>query len=183
MGYVEKIERMKELYKDIPRFRNLLNYDKLIERMSRQDGIMSLINKLDWSLSKDEQVSAIKILIDTIDEDDCDLLLIAGGKQTWHNSIIVLKDVGYPRNKKALPSLILLLQDINWPGASEGMALLKGVAPDVLIPLLEVAIEEGYNSCDFIWLAGIKHFLTIAQINKTDFINHDVYELLEYADW
>ena len=176
------VEQMKDFYREIPRFRELLNYDKLIARVIEQDEIISLVNKLNWNFPEYEQKDAIKILKNIVHEDDYDLLIISGHKYTWPNTVEILKEAGYPKNRKALPSLILLLQDINWPGAREGMSVLKESDKKVLIPMLEIAIEEAYNTNDVEWLTWIKEFLEFAEINKADFVNCEVYGLLKHAN-
>jgi len=178
-----KYELKINLYREIPKFRGLLNYDKVLEKIKQQDEIILLVDNLDWGLSQEEQGNAIKKLLEIVSEDDYDLLLIAGNKRTWHNAVQVIREAGYPKNKKALPSLVLLLQDLNWPGVNEGMVILKDAGKDTLIPILETAIEEGFSSNDYTWLAGIRHFLEFAEIKKHDFKNYDTYDLLKYSEW
>jgi len=184
MGNSIRIEQLEKLYTEIPKFRKLLNYDKLIAKLQTQEnGIISLVNDLDWNLPEEQRKKAAQAIINSVDMDDYDLLIIAGNKCTWSNSVLLLKEIGYPKNKKALPSLILLLQDLNWPGAVEGIEVLRQADKRAVIPLLEVAIEEGYSSCDYIWLAGIKTFLEFTLISKDDFSRKETYDLLEYAEW
>jgi len=183
----ERWKGIEEHYREIPRFRELLNYDKLIEKVRQKDDILSIVDELiDWGPSENEQEAAIKEVLALVTEDDYDLLVIAGGKHTWTNTVRLLKSVGYPRNKKALPSLILLLRDLNWPGTREGMEALKNANDadkNVLIPILEIAIEEAYNTDDGNWLAWIREFLEFAQIDEIAFTTHEVYSLLNCADW
>lgn len=179
----ERFKNMEKHFNEIPKFRKLLNYDKFIEKIQARDEIVLLVNKLHWDMPEDEQKSAIETIKSTVAEDDYDLLIFSGHTFTWPNIVEILKEVGYPKNKKALPSLISLLKDLNWPGAREGMSVLKEADKSFLIPILEVAIEEAHNTNDGNWLAWIKEFLEFAEINKSDFINGEVYDLLEYADW
>ena len=176
------VELIIEFGGESPELRNLLNYDKLAKRVDQRDEIISLVQKLDWTLPEDVQEKAINTLIDTVHEDDYDLLIIAGHKFTWPNTIRVLNMAGYPKNKKALPSLFLLFQDLNWPGALEGMHVLIESDKGTLIPLLEIAIKSAFFSKDYIWLAGIKQFVEFAKISKSDFVNSNVYDLLEHAE-
>jgi len=62
------------------------------------------------------------------------------------------------------------------------VSVLKEVDKCILIPIIEIAISEAFNSSDFMWLAGIKYFLDIAGYIKSDFVNVNVYDLLKYAD-
>jgi len=174
---------LNQIYLNLPKYKELINYDNLISRLSQQNELITLINEFNLNLSDDEQERIVDILLDKVDEGDYDLLIDAGHKHTWPGTVRMLIKAGYPKNKKALPSLILLLQDINWPGAIEGMSALKEADKDVLIPLLEIAIEDAFNSNDYIWLAGIEDFLSFAQINKSDFTDEAIYGLLEYAEF
>ena len=114
---------MEKHYLDMPRFRKLINYDKLIERVAQRDEIIQLVQDLETGLPEEVQKNSIEKILKIVD--DYDLLILAGHKHTYPATVQLLKDVGYPKNKKALPSLVLLLQDTNWPGAVEGMSVLK----------------------------------------------------------
>lgn len=178
----ERFENMENHYREIPKFRELLNYDKLIERVKQKDEIISLVSKLHWGMPEEVQKYAIKMIENTVNEDDYDLLIISGHTFTRPNIVEILKDAGYPKNRKALPSLILLLQDLNWPGAVEGMSVMKDAGKSALVPMLEIAIEEAHNTNDEDWLGWIKQFLEFAEINKSDFVNCEVYDLLEHVE-
>jgi len=143
----------------------MLNYDSVASRIKQSDKIPSLMSMLHWNISNDEATSTITQLLDVLCDDDYDMLMLAGHKHTWRNTVKLIAAAGYPKNKKALPSLVLQLQDLNWPGANEGMHVLKmahEADKDVLIPILEAAIESAFVDSDFIWLAGIKQFLALA---------------------
>ena len=63
------------------------------------------------------------------------------------------------------------------------MRVLKKADKGEVIPLLEAAIVAASGANDFIWLAWIKHFLTFAEIDRLDFADQGVYDLLQYAEW
>jgi hypothetical protein len=185
--YKEKeIESHRNLMAEMPNFSKLLNYEKLINILSegREHKILKLVSKMDFWLEipMSEQEAAIENLVAVIDTDDCDLVILAGNKGTWINTVKALKIIGYPKNKKALPSLIYLLRDLNWPGAEEGMDILKEADRSEVLPILEVAITDAYNTKDDCWLLFIRTFLNFAEISKADFPNPDIYDLLKYAD-
>ena len=168
------------------KFKEILNYSNVIERIMQDDKITTFVNMLHWNLQESEVNSIIRRKIDLIDASDYDMLLLAGQKHTWSNTVKFIAAAGYPKNKKALPSLVLLLQDLNWPGANDGMRVLKAAHmkdSTVSIPILEAAIESAFIDNDTIWLAWIKHFLKYAQIDRSCFINHDIYDLLKHAEW
>ena len=117
------------------------------------------------------------------EDDDYSLLLTIGGKSTWDNAVRIIKCVGYPKNKQALPSIALLFQDLNWPGAYESIEILKEIDKKVFLPIIEAAIEEAFKCKDYMWLGGIKQFIEDAKICKNDFEDNNMYDLLAYADW
>ena len=139
-----------------PSFGEMIGSKKITDCVQQYDDISELVGNLDWNLPKCVQEKAIGTLLTTVNEDDYDLLIPLGSKNTWVNIVKIIETVGYPKNNKALPSLILLLQDLNWPGANEGMGILKNIEHEVLVPMIETAIESASMSCDYMWLAGIK---------------------------
>lgn len=145
--------------------------------------MLELIKMLDWSLPRSEQKGAFKELLSVVDASNSDLLIQPMLKGTWYNAVLLTKAIGYSKNERALKSLIWLLQDLSWPGTYQAILILKKVDKSVLIPLLESAISEAFQSNDFMWLAGIKQFLFIAQIYKLDFVNSDIHDLLLFADF
>ncbi|MCL2571925.1 MAG: hypothetical protein FWE11_05935 [Defluviitaleaceae bacterium] len=166
-----------------PSFGELIGSKKITDCVQQYDDISKLVGNLDWNMPKCEQEKAIGKILNTVNEDDYDLLILLGNKNSWLNIVKIIEAMGYPKNKKALPSLILLLQDLNWPGANEGIGILKNIEHEVLVPMLEAAIESAAMSCDYMWLAGIKQFLRLAHITKQKFINQDLFEELKNADW
>jgi len=49
--------------------------------------------------------------------------------------------------------------------------------------MLEKNIKKAYEEQDFMWLAGIKHFMQNATIPEADFDDKSVFNLLAYADY
>jgi hypothetical protein len=143
---------------------------------------MKLVENLDWSLPKEIQQNAMDQLI-KIDPNKCDLLMQEMMKPTWHNSTLVIKEIGYPLNKKAIPTLLFLLQDLNWPGVKTAFEILQAVDKSYLVPLLEQNIEEAFNEEDYMWLGGIKYFVISSKIMRNDFQNPGIYDLLRYSDY
>lgn len=144
--------------------------------------INQLIENLSWEMPEDKQLNAIQKLSE-LEPEKCHLLINPMLKSTWENATLVIEKIGYPRNKAAIPSLIWLFQDLNWPGVDRAFSILTRVDKCDLIPLLEDAIEKAYVEKDYMWLGGIKRFLESCRINEKYFINKDIYKLLIYADF
>ena len=161
MNQEDTIKEMKHFCMTFPNFSQLLGYEKMIKQIIEHDEIIKLVHDLDWNLSKQIQESAVSKLVNQINSLDTYLLIHPFNKCTWHNAVRVIELLGYPKNKNALPSLIYLLQDLNWPGNEKGMNILSKIDRNELIPLLEIAIKDSFNANDLTWLAGIKHFLDL----------------------
>lgn len=96
-------------------------------------------------------------------------------KCTWENAVSVLKKMGYPRNKKALPKLIWLLQDINWPGSMQAVEIIKGFdKSEIIIPVIN-AVKEACKEKDYMWIGGLK--MIIESIDVYDEISNKYPEI------
>jgi hypothetical protein len=146
------------------------------------DQVHQNIKNLDWSMPKEIQELAVKNLLGISDQ-HTPLLIQDYGKYSWENAVIVLKEIGFPRNRYALPRLIWLLQDITWPGALMGIDIMRTIDnKEVLIPLIEVALESASSENDYMWIAGIKRLIEDIGITDRDFNNKEVFHLLTLAD-
>ncbi|MCL2353443.1 MAG: DUF5071 domain-containing protein [Defluviitaleaceae bacterium] len=76
-----------------------------------------------------------------------------------------------------------MLQDVNWPGALEGMDVLRDADRVVVVSILEVAIEEALNTNDECWLGWIKQFLDFAEMGRSDFAIKELYDSIEHIEW
>lgn len=118
--------------------------------------IDTLISQLDWNLSVDVQQKAIVELTRVITEEDIEKLIQPLGKQYWENSAKVIKQIGYPKNKKIIAGLLRWLQDMNWPGASICLECLQDIDVQILYPFVENAIKDASNNNDAMWLQVLK---------------------------
>ncbi|MCL2167021.1 MAG: hypothetical protein FWH49_07030 [Clostridiales bacterium] len=148
----------------------------------KKEQVLHLVYDLDWSLPEHIQKNAITQLTN-VDPDLCDLLVQPRLKSTWLNATKVIKCIGYPKNIKAIPSLIWLLQDLSWPGVPNAIDIMKEIDTYILVPLLEQSIKKAYHDNDSLWLAGIKEFISSTSIIANDFSEKGVLELLSFADW
>jgi len=173
---------LSDIKNGCPQLKRFLNYARIVERVEQQDEIVKLVHRFNWSLPQEVQDDAVKKFLDLAEEEDYALLPIIGEKRTWENATHAIKSAGYPKNKQALPGLMFLFQDINWPGALESVAILKDIDRRVVMPFIAAAIKDAFDSKDYQWLWGIRCFLNDAQICKSEFEEEDVYDLLAHAD-
>lgn len=149
--------------------------------MSREE-IIQYIDNLSWEKSEEVQLEAIAKL-EQIDKDSVSLLIKFSKKPTWDNAVIIIRNIGFPKNKDAIPSLIELLQDLNWPGAREGIDVLATMDIKAVIPHIENALIIAAKEKDYMWIGGIQRLVDRLQLNSNNFSNSEVFELLKLADW
>lgn len=90
----------------------------------KNEEIMYYVHNLNWHLPERIQKEAIQIL-SQLPPDKVDLLLSEYRKEYFENAVSILRKMGYPRNRKALPQLADLLEDRNVPGALEAIELFQ----------------------------------------------------------
>ena len=87
-----------------------------------------------------------------ISPDKADMLIPKYGKECWENGVSILREMGYPRNKKSLSKLAGLLQDRNWPGTLEAIELFRFLGKEISVPYIEKECEEAIQCNDVDWL-------------------------------
>lgn len=142
-----------------------------------------LVENLSWNKSVEIQNEAINILSEYIEDDEVSQLITCFNKPCWHNAVLILKKIGFPRNKQAIPCLIWLFQDTNWPGVDISLEVLGTIEIKEIIPHIENALFKAAAKEDFIWIAGIKGLVNHLKMNNTDFSSMEAYKLLELAEW
>ncbi|WP_203363690.1 hypothetical protein [Bacillus sp. REN10] len=149
--------------------------------MTEKD-VMKQILELDWNLKEEKQSKAIASLLN-IPEEFVGMLIQDYLKSTWENAVKVISLLGYPKNEKALPSLLALFQDINWPGVEGAFEVLKQIKKETVVLYLEGSLKQAKNEKDFIWIAGLKDVVEGLNISSTDFNDSRVYDILDLAEW
>ncbi len=144
--------------------------------------VEKLICNLSWDLPEEVQLSAIERLGE-IDDEHTPLLIQNDGKNCWNNAVKVLQNIGYPRNRLAIPRLIWLLQDLNWPGVPAAFEVLKDINKSILVPHIENALQQAFEFEDFMWIGGIQRLVEALNITEDDFQYKEVYALLKLSDW
>lgn len=142
-----------------------------------------LVENLSWDKDVNIQKDSINRLSEYIEDDKVSELITCYNKPCWHNGVLILKKIGYPRNKKAIPQLIWLFQDMNWPGVDMAIEILKSIEIKDVIPHIEDALLKASCEEDFMWIAGIKRLVKHLKLSSFNFSSEDVYKLLELAEW
>ena len=147
--------------------------------------IREMVKKLSWTLPESIQEEAIDGLVDLCIVKDVNLYDIfrETDKSTWINYCIVVEEVGSPKNVTAIPALLILLKDTNWPGSMEALSLLLKFRKEDLVPSVEKAIRAAFDEKDFIWLAGIKILVEKFGLTEDEFAESSICNLLDFADY
>ncbi|MBQ2743805.1 MAG: DUF5071 domain-containing protein [Oscillospiraceae bacterium] len=144
--------------------------------------IKSYVEMLNWENPQEEQDEAICIL-SQIDERNFGLILDKSKKSTWENAVKVIKRIGFPQNESLLPGLLWLLQDVNWPGATEAIEILAEIDKKTVVPLIEQAIHSANLNEDFMWLGGLSLLVSKSGYLAEDFDDSCIFEILKKADF
>ncbi len=147
--------------------------------------IEKYISDLNWHNPESIQENAVKELSE-IDENEAVLLAQQSelyNKFCWHNASIVLKNIGYPRNRLAIPYLMEWFKDVNWPGIQTIIQLLKEIDVKILLPHIKNAIQQAIKERDDLWAYGLVYLVSELGIPKSDLEERNLYDnLVNLAD-
>lgn len=142
------------------------------------DEITYYVFHLNWLLPKETQEEAISVL-SQISADKVDLLIPKYGKECWENGVFILRKIGYPRNKKALPQLARLLQDRNWPGSLEAIEIFRNLEQKTSVSYIEKECEEAIQCHDVDWLEHLYFACVSLGLTEEAFCNKNVYQQMK----
>jgi hypothetical protein len=133
------------------------------------------VYNLNWHLPKEIQKEAADFLLQ-LPADKVGMIIPKYGKACWENGVAVIKEIGYPRNKKALPRLAGLLQDRNWPGALDSIGIFRDLGKEISTPYIEGECEEAIRCGDYDWLEHLYYAVESLGMEPADFRNVEAYE-------
>ena len=76
---------------------------------------------------------------------------------TWSNGLKVINRIGYPKNRKAINSILYLFQDINWKTTQMAVDTVKEIyskEPDFVIEAIDNTIFKHRD--DEMWVEGLQ---------------------------
>lgn len=145
------------------------------------ENIKKLIKDLDWNKPEDITHRAMKELL-KVNEEEAILLADQSNyicsKCYWYNAAIILKEIGYPKNRLTLPYLMIWFQDVNWPGVPQIIELLRDIDIEILIPHIKYAMEKALKEEDDFWAFGILRLLDELDIPSSNFKENDIFDQL-----
>ncbi|MHA6484113.1 DUF5071 domain-containing protein [Paenibacillus sp. strain BS8-2] len=141
--------------------------------------VKKLLASLNWHRPQSEQDFAVQELIHYKDE-IINIFISETQKEQWHNAIRIIERLDNLDQLKAVPQMLLLLMDMNWPGAQPAVEIMKKLDLESIRPYVEEVLIRAENEKDTIWIAWIKYL--IEQMNaENDF---DKYlHILNKAEW
>jgi len=111
--------------------------------------------------------------------DKVDLLIPKYSKACWENAVAVIKNIGYPRNEKALPKLAEQLQDRNWPGTLDGIEVFRDLGKEISTKYIEIECEKAVKENDADWCEHLFFACDSLDIIELDFQNSTTYNKLK----
>lgn len=88
-----------------------------------------------------------------VDEQYIPYIIDIYNSATWSNGLKVINRIGYPKNRKAINSILYLFQDINWKTTQMAVDTVKEIyskEPDFVIEAIDYTISKHRN--DEMWV-------------------------------
>ena len=104
-------------------------------------------------------------------------------KICWKNFIEIIKGLEISQQEQLIPFLFECLQDPNWPIFEQAISELKKIGRDKITKYVELYLKKAYKEEDYMWIGGIKCLVENIGIKQSDFIDRDLFRLLEYSDF
>ena len=136
-------------------------------------------DKLHWHLPEQLQQEAIECLVEYMPRDQLELMFTMGRKSSFQNAVKVVKEIGYPDNEAAFPSMVELFQDINWPGAEEAVLYFQTLEKVIVVPYIEAGGKQAIAERDEQWLWFLYAVCERLMIDRTDFQNQAVFDAMK----
>lgn len=141
--------------------------------------VKKLLSSLNWHRPQAEQDFAVQELIDYKDE-IINIFISDTQKEQWHNAIRIIEKLDESYQIKAVPQMLLLLMDLNWPGAMPALEIMKKLDIENIKPYIADTLRRADKENDTIWIAWIKKLIE----EKNAFKDFDEYmNILSKAEW
>ena len=140
--------------------------------------------ELNWHMPEHLQQEAMDWLVEYADRDQLALVFPPYAKRCWQNAVKVVEKIGYPENIAAFPTMVELVQDINWPGAEEAVLYFQTleknvVLPFVVLPFIEAGGRQAIATNDRGWLFFLYAVCERLTIVRDDFEEAAVFDAMK----
>ena len=153
------------------------NFISTIFKLNKENYSYLLIS----NLTEEFQNENIKYLSESFEYENSKFIM-PRHKGNWENAAKVLQMRGYPRIKDILLEMFEWLQDYNWPGSKIIFDILVKLPKDIFLSNLELTITAAKKDNDMEWLYWLRELMLAAQINKKDFSNKELCDILTESD-
>lgn len=141
-----------------------------------EDLLKQYQSQLHWHLPEETQQQAVTWLTENMPRGELVRIFTPFDKACLQNGVKVVEAIGYPANKAALPSLVELFQDINWPGALEVIDYFKTLEKSIVIPYIEAGGQQAMDDQDDQWLWFLYDVCDRLNIERHDFQNASIFD-------
>ncbi|MCR5614478.1 hypothetical protein [Treponema sp.] len=140
------------------------------------------IEQLSWKNSEKEQSEAIEILSKSEDWDFTNCIRNSS-KDIWENLVVVINRRSYQDKVKLADDLIYLLMDLNWPGALQGLEILKSLKKEVIQAPLEDTLYSAYVDRDGNWISNLFELIKYFKFSDSDFTKVKLADVVSLREW
>jgi hypothetical protein len=110
-------------------------------------------------LNDEKNIDQFIAEINNLNKNEIGKIVTMGNKNTWKNTIKAFEILGFDTWKYAIPEMLGLLQDINWPGSVEARDLLASVDVAEYRNEINSAISEAVDNNDYEWIDCLVWFV------------------------
>lgn len=139
----------------------------------------SILESLSWNNDIETQQKGVKQLIE--DESiDINQLIEQADKTCFQNIVLAVSQKNWENQYKAVDGLLILLQDLNWPGSLDGLNILKRLPRDIVLGPLENALKKAVKTFDDMWLSNLNILINHFNYTQKDFANIQIEHVISF---
>ena len=140
------------------------------------------LNQLSWHKTEKEQKEAIDFLSKSEDWDFFNCIR-KSSKDIWENLVVVINRRSYQDKVKLADDLLYLLMDLNWPGALQGLEILKSLKKEEIQAPLEDTLYSAYVDMDGCWISNLLELTKYFKFSDSDFTKIKLADVVSLREW
>lgn len=130
----------------------------------------SILESLSWNNDIETQQNGVRQLIED-DSVDINKLIEQADKTCFQNIVLAVSQKNWANQYKSVDGLLILLQDLNWPGSLAGLEILKKIPRNIVLGPLEKAFKKAAETFDDMWLSNLNLLIKHFSYTQKDFAN------------
>lgn len=139
----------------------------------------SILETLSWSNDTETQQNGVRQLIED-DSVDINKLIEQADKTCLQNIVLAVSQKNWANQYKSVDGLLILLQDLNWPGSLDGLNILKRFPKDIVLGPLENALKKAVETSDDMWLSNLNLLIKHFSYTQKDFANIQIEYIMSF---